>query len=175
MQRQAADASLWVGTYGALSAPYLYFFQTCRADKLGGAGQRFFDVRRYRCVMMSRGREQRREARSKEEGRDEDTTEDNQDNNGTKMATTCSAVGRPLASTLPSRWEELKEGGELVPLYCPNRMTAGLDAGNRHANISRHHRQASKVSSPSTLAFSSASTCNALMSDSLHSGPVHLS
>lgn len=126
MQRQAADASRGVGTYGALSAPYLHLLQTCRADKLGGAGQRFFDVRRYRCVMMSRGREQRREARSKEEGRDEDTTEDNQDNNGTKMATTCSAAGRPLVSTLPSCWEEPKERGELVPLFCPNRMTAGV-------------------------------------------------
>lgn len=131
---------------------YIYTSFKCTDRQIRSPARCFFDACRYRCVMMSYGREQGREARSKARGRDEDAGEDIQDNNGTKMAT-APAMGRPLASRPPSRPEEPRARSERIHSPCSNRMTTSMTHWNDQANLSHHHRWASTVSSPSTLAF----------------------
>lgn len=150
------DAGSWGGGVTALFLLHIYTPFKCTDRQIHSPAQWFFDACRYRCVMMSYGREQGREAWSKERGRDEDAGEDIQDNNGTKMAT-ASDMGRPLASRPSYRQEEPWTYSKCIHSPYSNRMTTCLIYGNHHqTNLSHHCRQASTVSSPSTLAFSYA-------------------
>lgn len=131
---------------------HIYTPFKCTDWQTHSLAQWFFDACRYRCVMMSYGREQGREAWSKERGRDEGAGEDIQDNNGTKMAT-ASAMGRPLASRPPNRPEEPWTRSKYIHSPYSQKMTTSMRNWNYQANLSHHYRWASTVSSPSTLAF----------------------
>lgn len=172
-ERRTVDA----GSMGGVTALFMLHIYTpfkCTDRQIHSPAQRFFDACRYRCVMMSYGREQGREAWSKERGRDEDAGEDIQDNNGTKMAT-ASAMGRPLASRPPHHQEELWPCSKCIQSPYSNRMTTSMTHWNHQANLSHHYRRASTVSSPSTLAFPplplNHQTLNAPMSGYHHSIP----
>lgn len=140
---------------GGVTALYVLHIYTpfkCTDRQTHSPAQWFFDACRYRCVMMSYGRERGREVWSKERGRDEEAEEDIQDNNGTKMATV-SAMGRPLVSRPLNQPKEPWMCSKCVYFPYSRKMATSMTSWNYQPNLNHLYRLASTVRVPSTSAF----------------------